>query len=349
MVLTPIHDNESTMKRNPLKHEIEAAKRLLEKAVSAHKATINHLKPELPPTNGVIVRITDPVLLAFNDVTYTHPNAAQVGGYVRKVENLAKLLPAVAAAGAETLKAVIAAGEQIAALKKQNDEEGAQMAEAAAQDDANPDRKAARELGFTEATLAFVTAALAPTEAHLKAAYYAANVKNYRAVIAALIAAGWDMQKAFPHPHGSMSRAQYKHADAARKNAERFTQWDHAKRTLESNRMNGPEPVKLKRTEAEQVAKLDAEAARDAKLALQSYCWKLAGKIQSELADGDTVAGATYAGTSNVWGWSFVNVTTAAGGSQSWKTKMIVNFSVYGKAFNQWPTTLEASKGGKTS
>jgi hypothetical protein len=336
------------MKRNPLKHEIEAAKRALEKAVSAHKAAIRDLAPKLPDTGGMIVRITDPVLLAFNDVIYTHPNAAQVAGYVRRVEKLAKLVPAVAAAGAAQLAAVVAAGEKIAELKKQNDEEGAQMVDAAAQDEANPDRKAAREMGFTEATLAFVTAALKPTEEHLKAAYYAANVKNYRAVIASLEAAGWDMEKAFPHPHGSMSRAQYRSADAARKNAQRFTEWDHAKRTLGSNRFGGPEPVKLKRTESEQLAKLMEDAARDAKLALQSYCWKLAGKITSELADGDTVTAATYAGGSNVWGWSFVNVTTAAG-SQSWKTKMIVNFSVYGKAFNQWPTTLEWSKGGKSS
>lgn len=335
------------MKRNPLKDEIEDAKRALEIAVSAHKTAIESLEPKLELT-GAITHITDPVQLAFRDVRFTHPNAAQVAGYVRRVEKLAKLLPAVATAGAEQLKAVIAAGEKIAELKKRNDELGAQIEAERKADAANPDRKAAREMGFTEATLAFVTAALAPTEAHLKAAYYAANVKNYRAVIARLEAAGWDMEKAFPSPRSNMSRESYQSARERRANAEKFTQWDHAKRTLESNRMFGPEPVKLKLTESEQLAELMVEAASDAKAALQSYCWKLAGKISSELADGDTVTGATYRGSADVWGWSFVDVTTAAG-SQCWKTKMIVNFSVYGKPFNQWPTTLEASKGGKTS
>jgi hypothetical protein len=47
---------------------------------------------------------------------------------------------------------------------------------------------------------------------------------------------------------------------------------------------------------------------------------------------------------SHVWGYSVLEVTTITGDEQIWTTQQIVNCSVHGKLFNQWPTRLAASK-----
>lgn len=83
-----------------------------------------------------------------------------------------------------------------------------------------------------------------------------------------------------------------------------------------------------------------AAAAADAQLA--GFCAKLAGKIDTELAElsNGVLAGKVervWMTTRNIWENSILNVETNYG-RQVWHTKVIVNFSVYNKAFNQWPT-----------
>ncbi len=51
------------------------------------------------------------------------------------------------------------------------------------------------------------------------------------------------------------------------------------------------------------------------------------------------VTEASIAGN-HIWGESYLTVTTIAGAKQTWKTQQIVNVSVLGNYFNQWPTRL---------
>lgn len=65
----------------------------------------------------------------------------------------------------------------------------------------------------------------------------------------------------------------------------------------------------------------------------ESFVYKLVRKI------GDHVA-AELSDISGVWTCSILTVTLADGTKQRWKTKRIMNRSVLGKLFFQWPTRL---------
>jgi hypothetical protein len=324
--------------KNPLKNEIEAAKRVLEKAVSAHKDALRPVKESIPESDRVLMQF-------YWDVIYTHPNAAQVNGYIRRAEKLATHLPA--ADFRPLLDVILAASEEVARLKKLNAEQGAELQRLADERKAEtPARKAARELGFTEQTLTFIAQAMAPTETLLAAAYEKHLVAQYRRTVEKLAADGWDARISFGYPDGNMSRANYEAQKDAYNYVNAITVRDDSKGG--GYGMRDPRFVKLKHSETEMMAKLAAKAAQMAKDALEAFTWKLSGKVQSELAAGDAVSAATYAGVKNPWNDSFIHISTTAGGAQCWKTKMILNFSVYGKPFNQWPTTLESSKGGRS-
>lgn len=79
------------------------------------------------------------------------------------------------------------------------------------------------------------------------------------------------------------------------------------------------------------------QARQAASDSYDAYVAKMIAKI------GD-VTEATMQTSSNVWGYSVLEVTTVAGERQIWTTQQIVNRSVHGKLFNQWPSRLAASK-----
>lgn len=62
----------------------------------------------------------------------------------------------------------------------------------------------------------------------------------------------------------------------------------------------------------------------------EAFVGKLVGKVGAHTA-------ATLEGN-HVWGYSFLTVTLPSGETQVWKTQQIVNCSVYGLLFNQWPS-----------
>jgi len=80
-----------------------------------------------------------------------------------------------------------------------------------------------------------------------------------------------------------------------------------------------------------------AQCREDAAASYRAYVAKLIAKI------GD-VTEATLVSTAGVWGSSSLKVVTIAGDRQVWNTQQIVNVSVHGKLFNQWPTR-QAKKG----
>jgi hypothetical protein len=78
------------------------------------------------------------------------------------------------------------------------------------------------------------------------------------------------------------------------------------------------------------VERLIKNGELDAVSQYDAFVWKLRGKI------GDVTA-ATLTGN-YVWDYSILTVTREDGSTENWKTNMITNFSVYGKAFAQFPT-----------
>ena len=74
------------------------------------------------------------------------------------------------------------------------------------------------------------------------------------------------------------------------------------------------------------------QAQKDAESAFDAYAAKMVSKI------GDDVADAKLECKGNAWVRSTLVVTRKDGSIERWNTTMIVNFSVHGKAFNQFPT-----------
>jgi hypothetical protein len=71
-------------------------------------------------------------------------------------------------------------------------------------------------------------------------------------------------------------------------------------------------------------------AKRDANALFDAFLLKMAGKI------GPACTAARLDGI--IWDGCTVTATLADGSSQVWTTKCILNQSIYGKLFNQWPT-----------
>lgn len=75
---------------------------------------------------------------------------------------------------------------------------------------------------------------------------------------------------------------------------------------------------------------------------ITAFSGKLTEKIDTarkEEGQIDTpVKSVTYQGNPNPHEWSTLTATMTDGKKQVWETKIIVNYSVYQKAFNQWPT-----------
>lgn len=81
----------------------------------------------------------------------------------------------------------------------------------------------------------------------------------------------------------------------------------------------------------EGVARFLKIAEENAGLDFDAYVAKLVGKV------GEGVEEASVVGR-YLWLGSVLSVRKAGGEVERWSTKQIVNFSVYGKAFNQWPS-----------
>jgi hypothetical protein len=144
-------------------------------------------------------------------------------------------------------------------------------------------------------------------------------------VRAELEAAGNDAQLAAPFPKSfNMDRASYMQAKAK---YELFRRLTLSADGAASRRHGAPEPRVMSPPAA---AALIAEFRESAAASYEAYVAKLVAKI-------GPVQAATLAGAA-LWGYSELTVTTEAGELQKWRTQMILNVSVLGKLFNQWPT-----------
>lgn len=84
----------------------------------------------------------------------------------------------------------------------------------------------------------------------------------------------------------------------------------------------------------EGIERLVAEAAEEAAASFDAYVAKLTLKVGA--CDKAEVLGA-------LWQASVLTVTKGEQ-VERWSTQQIINFSVYGKAFNQWPTRLAKAR-----
>jgi hypothetical protein len=133
--------------------------------------------------------------------------------------------------------------------------------------------------------------------------------------------AGWDLNVVAPRPHTMMDRKSYKEKMALHNMIRQLTSSNTPTR-----RINDPD-IRIRNRQAEQ--RLLDQIKQDAAFDYEKFVAKLIKKI------GD-VDDATLTGN-HVWGYSLLTVQK---GNQTeyWRTQQIINVSVLGKVFNQWPT-----------
>lgn len=142
-----------------------------------------------------------------------------------------------------------------------------------------------------------------------------------------LEAAGWDLQVAAPYPTGKESREWYLQKKTLRNNLQYLTSKDPANARY-SIRLTDPVMV-VWDDEAEQ--RFINNRMKDAASEFEAYVYKLKTKVGEVVS-----AEMTY--VSGLWYNSILTVTKEDKIVERWKTSCIVNCSVLGKLFNQWPT-----------
>ena len=138
--------------------------------------------------------------------------------------------------------------------------------------------------------------------------------------------AGGDINVLAPYPNSlRTNRDEYTRAIRKRNLFISITDTDQTKPVNYTR--NGPE---WRVIDPAKVLQFIEEAKLDAAEQYRAFVHKLVKKI------GPTTE-ATLSG-SHVWGYSTLFITKADGTKEKWRTHQIVNVSVYGKLFNQWPS-----------
>lgn len=151
------------------------------------------------------------------------------------------------------------------------------------------------------------------------------TAKSVENLFAQLEADGWDAQKSYSFPNSSFGNCQsYLMGKESYEFCRKFT-----KAVNSCRGMHQPEP-RVKKTPAEIATIIEAIAAKATVEYFDGWIYKLSGKI------GKPVKTATVRG--NLWTGSQLDVTTTDGERQVWNTQIILNTSVLGKLFNQFPT-----------
>jgi hypothetical protein len=149
-------------------------------------------------------------------------------------------------------------------------------------------------------------------------------VEAIEAVRAALAAANWDVNAVAPYPSSRLSRADYRQGHAK---YDFFRSLVDFRKDGEYRRFGDPLFCDMSPSKAEAFIE---SCKRNAAAQYEAYVAKLISKVGE-------VTEAQLRGTA-VWFQSELDVVTAAGERQTWRTKMILNVSCLGKMFNQWPT-----------
>lgn len=134
---------------------------------------------------------------------------------------------------------------------------------------------------------------------------------------------GWDLNIVAPRPTVTCGRSDYMQILA------KHESYRSAFSAVKSTRMPNEPDIRQIREGAKE--KMIEAFVKDAEVSYKKYIAKLATKIGKE------VLSAKIEG--RMWEYSLLTVQTAEG-TEVWKTQCILNESVLGKLFNQWPTRL---------
>jgi len=165
----------------------------------------------------------------------------------------------------------------------------------------------------------------------------------------ALESCGMDLDRYAPPAYTlkNCSRREYSMARAKRSHAEQyFGMTAETQAALAACRTVFSRPPYIVALHPGAHAKLATLAAREADIAFDGYIVKLAGKIEATLPEETKAINSpvpvrvrsVVLNGAAVWEGSVLDVTLSSGARQGWHTKCILNVSVLGKLFNQWPT-----------
>lgn len=145
-----------------------------------------------------------------------------------------------------------------------------------------------------------------------------------------LEAAEWNIDTVAPQPRSfHMSREEYQRASAKRSLFSSLTE-------RQDPRSYSREAEKMVKMSDEGIARFISNSEQDAALQYDAFICKMVSKV------GD-VKHATIDGE-HVWGHSILTVVLRGGDTdgqvQRWKTQQIVNYSVYGRPYLQWPSRI---------
>jgi hypothetical protein len=135
----------------------------------------------------------------------------------------------------------------------------------------------------------------------------------------------WDLNATAPYPDSLRDgREEYRRKQAKHNLYSSLTRAD-------SNTYvrRGP---KLVHASDEGAARFIDLSEREAAAQYDSFICKMVGKV------GEVTA--TEIAGDHVWGHSILTVTLPDGTVQRWKTQQIINYSVYGRPYLQWPSRI---------
>lgn len=135
---------------------------------------------------------------------------------------------------------------------------------------------------------------------------------------------GWDLNKAAPRPNGHMTRAGYRQAQDARNAILAIV-----KELPRSGIYRIDSPIFVQVT-TDRVQRYYAIVRADASASFDTYVAKLTAKIGP--------VRTACIDSAYLWNGSVLTVGKPDGTTERWHTQMIINVSVLGKLFNQWPT-----------
>ncbi len=153
---------------------------------------------------------------------------------------------------------------------------------------------------------------------------------------------GWDLNKVHPYPK-SYGPTYAGKADFIRKVDARVwaKQWVKDLPAIRHGDVF-PEIVAFKEDGGFRTERICKEANTQADLIFASYCAKLGNKFDKQQSGGELTT-VVYQGGAHPHDWSRLTFETTEV-TLVFKTKIILNRSVYNKIFNQWPTRLESRK-----
>jgi len=139
---------------------------------------------------------------------------------------------------------------------------------------------------------------------------------------------GWDINAAAPRADSfRMGRTQYQQVNSKRILYSSLTKRPEGVSESYSFRDTGP---KIVERDPEGAARFISNSEQDAAYQYDMFICKMVGKV-GEVTD------ASIEGD-HVWGHSILTVNLPSGEKQLWKTQQIVNYSVYGRPYLQWPS-----------